>query len=196
MLTKRYDDALLYASELHRTQVRKGTLIPYMSHLLSVSALVLKNGGDEDQAIAGLLHDAVEDQGGLPTLEAVRERFGDRVANIVSDCTDSWVDPNHCGASGKRLTSRLYLARNRSRSWSVLRTRLTTHGRLWVITGKSGMKSGPASPEKRKELVGIINHLCSFSRKIIRVRWHLNCRGRWLSFSMTDGRIRNCFRAE
>lgn len=93
MLTNRYDDALLYASELHRAQVRKGTPIPYMSHLLSVSALVLKNGGDEDQAIAGLLHDAVEDQGGLPTLEAIRERFGDRVASIVSDCTDSWAEP-------------------------------------------------------------------------------------------------------
>jgi len=93
MLTNRYDDALLYASKLHRNQVRKGTPIPYMSHLLSVSALVLKNGGDEDQAIAGLLHDAVEDQGGLPTLEAIRERFGDRVANIVSDCTDSWSEP-------------------------------------------------------------------------------------------------------
>jgi (p)ppGpp synthase/HD superfamily hydrolase len=93
MLTNRYDDALLYASELHRTQVRKGSEIPYMSHLLSVSALVLKNGGDEDQAIAGLLHDAAEDQGGVATLEAIRDRFGDRVANIVADCTDSWTDP-------------------------------------------------------------------------------------------------------
>jgi len=93
MLTNRYDDALLYASELHRTQVRKGSEIPYMSHLLSVSALVLKNGGDEDQAIAGLLHDAAEDQGGVATLEAIRDRFGDRVADIVADCTDSWTDP-------------------------------------------------------------------------------------------------------
>jgi hypothetical protein len=93
MLTKRYDDALLYASELHRTQVRKGTSIPYMSHLLSVSALVLKSGGDEDQAIAGLLHDAAEDQGGKRTVDAIRDRFGDRVANIVADCTDSWVVP-------------------------------------------------------------------------------------------------------
>jgi len=93
MLTSRYDDALLYASELHRTQVRKGTSIPYVSHLLSVSALVLKSGGDEDQAIAGLLHDAAEDHGGKPTLDAIRDRFGDRVANIVSDCTDSWVEP-------------------------------------------------------------------------------------------------------
>lgn len=93
MLTTRYDKALVYASELHRAQVRKGTDIPYLSHLLSVSALVLKNGGDEDQAIAGLLHDAVEDQGGRPTLEAIRTQFGDRVAGIVADCTDSWDIP-------------------------------------------------------------------------------------------------------
>jgi (p)ppGpp synthase/HD superfamily hydrolase len=93
MLTTRYDEALLYASELHRSQVRKGTRIPYVSHLLSVSALVLKNGGDEDQAIAGLLHDAAEDQGGKPTLDAVQAKFGDRVAGIVADCTDSWETP-------------------------------------------------------------------------------------------------------
>lgn len=93
MLTMRYDDALIYASNLHRSQVRKGTDIPYLSHLLSVSALVLKNGGDEDQAIAGLLHDAVEDQGGAATLEDIRQRFGDRVADFVADCTDAWSVP-------------------------------------------------------------------------------------------------------
>jgi (p)ppGpp synthase/HD superfamily hydrolase len=93
MLTSRYDNALLYASELHRLQVRKGTRIPYMSHLLSVSALVLKNGGDEEQAIAGLLHDAAEDQGGQPTLDEIRKKFGARVADIVLDCTDTLEDP-------------------------------------------------------------------------------------------------------
>ena len=93
VLTKRFDDALLYASELHRQQVRKGTGIPYISHLLSVSALVLKSGGDEDQAIAGLLHDAAEDQGGVETLDEIRRRFGDRVARIVADCTDAWTEP-------------------------------------------------------------------------------------------------------
>lgn len=92
-LSARFDKALLFASELHRDQVRKGTGIPYMSHLLSVSALVLKNGGDEDQAIAGLLHDAAEDQGGQPTLDAIEARFGERVARIVFDCSDSLVEP-------------------------------------------------------------------------------------------------------
>ena len=61
--------------------------------LLSVSALVLKNGGDEDQAIAGLLHDAVEDQGGRPTLEMIRARFGKQVADIVDGCTDTDMTP-------------------------------------------------------------------------------------------------------
>lgn len=93
MLTRRYDDALVFASDLHRAQVRKGTTIPYLSHLLAVSALVLKSGGDEDQAIAALLHDAAEDQGGAGTLEAIRLRFGDRVAGFVADCTDAWGEP-------------------------------------------------------------------------------------------------------
>ena len=93
MLTSRYDEALLYASELHRTQVRKGTEIPYVSHLLAVSALVLKNGGNEEQAIAGLLHDAAEDQGGSETLAEIRRRFGAGVATIVADCTDTLVEP-------------------------------------------------------------------------------------------------------
>ncbi len=93
MLTSRYDEALLYAHELHRTQTRKGTSIPYIAHLMTVSALVLEHGGDEDQAIAALLHDAAEDQGGVDTLEEIRKRFGDGVATIVSDCTDSWTEP-------------------------------------------------------------------------------------------------------
>jgi (p)ppGpp synthase/HD superfamily hydrolase len=93
MLTNRFDDAFRYAHELHGAQTRKGTSIPYISHLMSVSALVIEHGGNEDQAIGALLHDAAEDQGGRETLEAIRERFGDAVAEIVSDCTDSWTEP-------------------------------------------------------------------------------------------------------
>jgi (p)ppGpp synthase/HD superfamily hydrolase len=93
ILSERYDVALTYAVALHRRQLRTGTGIPYVSHLLSVSALVLEYGGDEDQAIAALLHDAAEDCGGEARLQEIRERFGDRVAQIVADCTDSWTDP-------------------------------------------------------------------------------------------------------
>ncbi len=93
MLSDRFDRALVYAHELHREQTRKGTRIPYISHLLGVSSLVIEHGGDEDQAIAGLLHDAAEDQGGEQTLAEIRRRFGDGVAAIVSDCTDAWIEP-------------------------------------------------------------------------------------------------------
>lgn len=93
ILTDRFDRALGYASRLHREQVRKGTAIPYVSHLMAVASLVLEHGGDETQAIAGLLHDAAEDQGGEATLREIAREFGDEVAAIVSDCTDAWGEP-------------------------------------------------------------------------------------------------------
>lgn len=88
MLSARFTQALDYAREAHATQTRKGTAIPYLSHLLGVSALVLDFGGDEEQAIAGLLHDVIEDCGAKHEA-IVRERFGERVASIVLACTDS-----------------------------------------------------------------------------------------------------------
>jgi (p)ppGpp synthase/HD superfamily hydrolase len=92
-LTGRFDDALAYASHIHRAQRRKGSEIPYVSHLLAVAAIALENGADEDQAIAALLHDAVEDQGGLAQLDTIRVRFGQAVAAIVADCTDAYEEP-------------------------------------------------------------------------------------------------------
>jgi (p)ppGpp synthase/HD superfamily hydrolase len=93
MLSSRYDEAFRYAHDLHRSQVRKSTRIPYISHLIAVSALVVEHDGNEDQAIAALLHDAVEDQGGQETLSEIERRFGETVAQIVADCTDAWVEP-------------------------------------------------------------------------------------------------------
>lgn len=92
-LSARFQDALAFAAQLHAGQTRKGTDIPYVAHLLGVTSLVLQHGGDEDHAIAALLHDAAEDQGGRETLEDIRLRFGDRVARIVEGCTDSWTTP-------------------------------------------------------------------------------------------------------
>ncbi|BBK35341.1 hypothetical protein STAQ_04190 [Allostella sp. ATCC 35155] len=88
-LGTRFDAALAYARQAHANQTRKGTRVPYIAHLLAVAATVLEYGGDEDLAIAGLLHDAVEDQGGLPRLADIRDRFGERVADIVLACSDS-----------------------------------------------------------------------------------------------------------
>ncbi len=88
-LSARFDEALVFASRLHAQQLRKGSAIPYISHLLSVAALVLENGGSEDDAIAALLHDAVEDQGGDATRQEIFRRFGPRVGEIVNGCTDA-----------------------------------------------------------------------------------------------------------
>ncbi len=93
ILTARFEDALVFTAQLHAQQYRKGSQIPYIAHLLSVSALVIEAGGDEDLVIAALLHDAVEDQGGLETLVIIRQRFGNRVADIVDSCSDSYTMP-------------------------------------------------------------------------------------------------------
>lgn len=96
-LTEKFDRALLYASAAHGRQKRKGTDIPYLAHLLAVAATVLEYGGSQDVAIAALLHDTVEDQGGLPRAEDIRRQFGDRVADIVLACSDSTSEGEKAG---------------------------------------------------------------------------------------------------
>jgi len=92
-LSRRFEQALLFATRKHAGQSRKGTAVPYVAHLLSVAGLVLEAGGDEDLAIAALLHDVVEDCGGAPMLKEIRRRFGKRVAHVVDGCTDTDLDP-------------------------------------------------------------------------------------------------------
>jgi len=92
-LGARFERALLFATRKHAGQHRKGTTVPYVAHLLSVAGLVLEAGGDEDLAIAALLHDVVEDCGGAPMLREIRRRFGKRVADVVDGCTDTDLDP-------------------------------------------------------------------------------------------------------
>lgn len=92
-LGTRFDDALAYAARLHRDQVRKGSEVPYVSHLLAVASLALEDGADEDAAVAALLHDAAEDQGGQARLVEIGERFGPAVESIVDACSDSLVQP-------------------------------------------------------------------------------------------------------
>jgi GTP pyrophosphokinase len=92
-LTERFRDAMSYAFELHQAQRRKGSGAPYVGHLLGVCSLVLEHGGTEDEAIAALLHDAIEDQGGEVVRRELRSRFGDTVTAIVEGCSDTDIEP-------------------------------------------------------------------------------------------------------
>lgn len=88
-LGPRFDQALALASHLHRNQIRKGTTVPYLSHLLAVAALVIESGGDEDEAIAALLHDALEDCADQISATGLEKQFGERVRRLVEACTDT-----------------------------------------------------------------------------------------------------------
>jgi (p)ppGpp synthase/HD superfamily hydrolase len=92
-LTARFSEALAYAFELHGEQLRKASGVPYLSHLLAVAAIAMEHGASEDEAIAALLHDAIEDQGGAPVREELRRRFGREVADMVDGCTDAETLP-------------------------------------------------------------------------------------------------------
>ena len=96
-LGDRFQQAVALASELHAGQTRKGSQIPYIAHLLGVAALVIEDGGSEDEAIAALLHDGPEDQGGKQTLAMIEAQFGEQVSRIVQDCSDTFEEPNRPG---------------------------------------------------------------------------------------------------
>jgi (p)ppGpp synthase/HD superfamily hydrolase len=111
LLTARFQEAIAYASRIHAAQVRKGTRVPYLSHLLGVASLVLEAGGDEDQAIAALLHDAVEDQPRAgKTAKEIGRKFGDHVLEMVLACTDAMTHPKRPWIERKRE----YIARART----------------------------------------------------------------------------------
>lgn len=120
VLGDRFTDALAYAVHLHARQARKGTAIPYLTHLMTVCSLVLEDCGDENQAIAALLHDGPEDQGGKPILDEIQRRFGDEVAALVDGLTDTLKDPKPKWRPRKKA----YLARLEDEPISVLRVSL------------------------------------------------------------------------
>src|SRR5262245_52749473 len=125
VLTDKFDRALLYATHVHGGQARKGTSTPYVAHLLAVAATVLEYGGDEDLAVAALLHDSVEDQGGKARLADVHNRFGEHVAKIVNACSDSLADT----AKGERKAhwrerKEAYLAHLRTAEEEILHVSL------------------------------------------------------------------------
>ena len=123
MLSTTYEEALILAAELHRTQKRKGSEIPYLSHLMSVSALVLENGGTEEEAIAGLLHDAIEDAKDGPAAERVRaeigDRFGAEVLSIVEACTDA--------DAGEKAVENAQDIEERRKRWRIRKERYIEH---------------------------------------------------------------------
>ena len=120
VLGDRFTDAFAYALHLHARQARKATAIPYMTHLMAVCSLVLEDGGDETQAIAALLHDGPEDQGGQPVLDEIRGRFGDEVAMVVDGLTDTLLDPK----PDWRQRKEAYLVRLEHEPIAVLRVSL------------------------------------------------------------------------
>jgi (p)ppGpp synthase/HD superfamily hydrolase len=115
LFSRRFIEALGYAARIHSRQIRKKTGRPYIGHLLNVTSIVIEYGGDEEMAIAALLHDAVEDQGGLPRLREIRRKFGERVAHIVDGCTDCYSEPKPPWLKRKRS----YVARIASESEDV-----------------------------------------------------------------------------
>jgi (p)ppGpp synthase/HD superfamily hydrolase len=116
LFSRKFRKALDYAARVHARQIRKKTARPYIGHLLNVASLVIEYGGDEEMAIAALLHDAVEDQGGLPRLRDIRKKFGKRVAHIVDGCTDSVEHPKPPWLDRKRA----YVSRIKNESSEVL----------------------------------------------------------------------------
>ena len=147
MLSTRFDHALSYASMIHRIQVRKGSKIPYISHLLSVASITLEFGGNEDQAIAALLHDAAEDQGGEVRLHDIRITFGENVEKIVRDCSDSLGAEKPVNAGDRKIEWRhrkeVYLATLPKKPCSSLLVSLAdkTHNSEAIVTDLH--RSGP-----------------------------------------------------
>jgi (p)ppGpp synthase/HD superfamily hydrolase len=123
VLTDRFADAVRYAIELHRSQVRKATSIPYVTHLFTVCSLVLEDAGTEDEAIAALLHDGPEDQGGTAGLDEIRTRFGVVVAEIVEGLSDAMPSPGEAKAPWRDRKER-YLLHLGGAAVSVLRVSL------------------------------------------------------------------------
>ena len=151
-VSSEFTEALAFAARLHRAQRRKGPgEVPYLAHLLTTAALVLEYGGGEQEAMAALLHDAVEDQGGAPTREMIRRLFGERVAAIVDGCTDADTVPKPPWRERKerfvdRLRSappeivRVTLADKLANVRSLLRGLRESGGALW--NGFRGGKRG------------------------------------------------------
>ena len=148
-LTARFDDALTYAHQVHGDQVRKGNGAPYIGHLMGVASIVLDDGGSEDEAIGALLHDAAEDQGGRTRLDEIRSKFGDAVAAIVEDCTDSWETPKRPWIERKREYIKHAQRSARRACGSRRPTRSTTRTPSCAISATRVTKCGAGSMRRQ-----------------------------------------------
>ena len=189
-LTQRFTDALAYATEVHAGQSRKGTSVPYVAHVLGVCALVLEDGGGEDEAIAALLHDAVEDGGGRPRLEDIRRRFGDRVAGIVWACSDTDETPKppwkerkaryiahvrEAGPDARRVScaDKLHNARSILRDYRALGERLwdrfnaSAEDNLWYYRALVEAFRQPDRSSLVDELERVVGELEAERRKVL-----------------------------
>ena len=149
--TTRFERALVFANRMHSGQVRKYSGAPYIAHILGVTAFVLEDGGSEDEAIAAALHDTAEDNGGQATLDAIRAEFGDRIAQIVRECSDTLESPKPPWEERKRNhlkvlqtampeTIRVMLADKVYNALSLLHALQTDGDEVW--TAFKGGKSG------------------------------------------------------
>jgi len=149
-------EALGYAAELHLHQRRKGKGQPYVGHLLGVAAIVIQHVAARMKSIAALLHDAVEDQGGLPRLDEIREKFGDRVARIVDGCTDSYEVSGEKRDWGERKRAYIEKSRTSPKTYGSfpLRTNWPTPAKFFLtIAWKATRFSTAQRPQGRHALV-------------------------------------------
>jgi (p)ppGpp synthase/HD superfamily hydrolase len=150
-LSRQFEKALVYATRIHGGQLRKKTKIPYVAHILGVSAIAMEYGANETEAIAALLHDAVEDCGGEKRLRDVQREFGKAVAKIVDGCTDTYETPKPPWIARKKKyiahlkdsdsSTRLVSASDKLHNTRAILTELRRHG-LEVFERFAGKKDG------------------------------------------------------
>lgn len=181
-LTSKFEQALVYATRLHANQTRKISGVPYIAHLLSVAALVLEAGGTEEEVIAALLHDSIEDQGGKATREEIRQSFGDKVVAIINGCTE-WDTPpkppwqerknrylenlRHASTSVRRvsLADKLHNARSLLADWRQYGDSIWTYfkasreGTLWFYQSLVQVYRQTGSDWMTEELERVVGQL-------------------------------------
>src|SRR5258705_8099529 len=131
-LSEKFEEGLIYATRAHGNQTRKKTGIPFVAHILGVTAIALEYGANEIEAIGALLHDTVEDCGGAERLRDIGEKFGDDVAKIVDGCTDTYETPKPPWLNENALTSSISRTRMVRHGWYQRRISCTTRVRFWL----------------------------------------------------------------